>query len=164
MRTRVKVHVHRNYVQTLVKFIERPCSYVEFGVGSLRGPINVLNSTNLRADLETSVSHGVDDRFSEFPENAYFEMVYEYETSASVQGAASSKDVLFKYVRFANQKHGIQDLTDAFKDSVPTPIRLKVVSNVFTAIANRDAETFMKLIKAISTASGNKTIREWTLE
>lgn len=94
MRTRVKVHVHRNYVQTLVRFIERPCSYVEFGVGSLRGPINVLNSTNLRADLETSVSYGVDERFSEFPENAYFEMVYEYETSASVQGAASSKDVL----------------------------------------------------------------------
>lgn len=164
MRTRVKVHVHRNYVQTLVRFIERPCSYVEFGVGSLRGPINVLNSTNLRADLETSVSYGVDERFSEFPENSYFEMVYEYETSPSVQGAASSKDVEFKYVRFVSQKHGIQDLTDAFKDSVPTPIRLKVVSNVFTAIANRDAETFMKLIKAISAASGNKTIREWTLE
>lgn len=91
-------------------------------------------------------------------------MVYEYETSPSVQGAASSKDVEFKYVRFASQKHGIQDLTDAFKDSVPTPIRIKVVSNVFTAIANRDAETFMKLIKAISAASGNKTIREWTLE
>ena len=72
--------------------------------------------------------------------------------------------MLFKYVRFANQKHGIRDLTDALKDSVPTPIRLKVVSNVFTAIANRDAETFMKLIKAISAASGNKTIREWTLE
>ena len=158
------MHVHRNYVQTLVRFIERPCSYVEFGVGSLRGPINVLNSTNIRADLETSVSYGVDERFSEFPENAYFEMVYEYETSPSVQGAASSKDVVFKYVRFASQKHGIQDLTDAFKDSVPTPIRLKVVSNVFTTIANRDAETFMKLIKAISAASGNKTISEWTLE
>lgn len=164
MRTRVKVHVHKNYVQTLVRFIERPCSYVEFGVGSLRGPIDVLNSTNLRADLETSVSCGVDERFSEFPENAYFEIVYEYETSPSVQGAASSKDVEFKYVRFASQKHGIQDLTDAFKDSVPTPIRLKVVSNVFTAIANRDVETFIKLIKAISAASGNKTIREWTLE
>ena len=164
MRTRVKVHVHRNYVQTLVRFIERPCSYVEFGVGALRGPINVLNSTNLRADLETSVSCGADERFSEFPENAYFEIVYEYETSPSVQGAASSKDVEFKYARFASQKHGIQDLTDAFKDSVPTPIRLKVVSNVFTAIANRDAETFMKLIKAISAASGNKTIREWTSE
>lgn len=164
MRTRVKVHVHRNYVQTLVRFIERPCSYVEFGVGSLRGPINVLNSTNLRADLETSVSCGADERFSEFPENAYFEMVYEYETSPSVQGVASSKDVEFKYVRFASQKHGIQDLTDAFKDSVPTPIRLKVVSNVFTAIANRDAETFMKLIKAISAASGNKIVREWTLK
>lgn len=164
MRTRVKVHVHRNYVQTLVRFIERPCSYVEFGVGSLRGPINVLNSTNLRADLETSVSCGADERFSEFPENAYFEIVYEYETSPSVQGATSSKDVEFKYVRFASQKHGIQDLTDAFKDSVPTPIRLKVVSNVFTAIANRDAETFMKLIKAISAASGNKIVREWTLK
>lgn len=164
MRTRVKVHVHRNYVQTLVRFIERPCSYVEFGVGSLRGPIDVLDSTNLRADLETSVSCGVDERFSEFPENAYFEIVYEYETSPSVQGAASSKDVEFKYVRFASQKHGIQDLTDAFKDSVPTPIRLKVVSNVFTAIANQDAETFMKLIKAISAASGNKIVREWTLE
>ena len=164
MRTRVKVHVHRNYVQTLVRFIERPCSYVEFGVGSLRGPIDVLNSTNLRADLETFVSCGVDEKFSEFPENAYFEIVYEYETSPSVQGAASSKDVEFKYVRFASQKHGIQDLTDAFKDSVPTPIRLKVVSNVFTAIANRDAETFIKLIKAISAASGNKIVREWTLK
>lgn len=94
MRTRVKVHVHRNYVQTLVRFIERPCSYVEFGVGSLRGPIDVLNSTNLRADLETSVGCGVDDSFPEFPENAYFEMAYEYEVSASVQGVASSKDVL----------------------------------------------------------------------
>ena len=150
MRTRVKVHVHRNYVQTLVRFIERPCSYGEFGVGSLRGPINVLNSTKLRADLETSVGYGVDDSFPEFPENTYFEMAYEYEVSASVQGAASSKDVEFKYVRFANQKHGIRDL--------------KVVSNVFTAIANRDAETFMELVKAISAASGNKTIREWTLE
>lgn len=68
MRTRVKVHVHRNYVQTLVRFIKRPCSYVEFGVGSLRGPINVLNSTKLRADLETSVGYGVDDSFPEFPE------------------------------------------------------------------------------------------------
>lgn len=164
MQTRVKVHVHRNYVQTIVRFIERPCSYFEFGVGSLQGPLNALNSSNLRADLETSVGYSVDDAFPEFPENAYFEMVYEYETSADVQGAASSKNVVFKYVRFASQKHGIQDLTDAFKDPVPMPVRLKVVSNVFTSIANRDVETFMKLIKAISAASGNKTIREWTLE
>lgn len=148
------VTVHANYIQTNVRKYFTPLKYVEYGFGCADAPRaimecdNVENINNLIRNVFASGVESPDECLPGF--KGWFTICVEFPNGDDM----SEFDV--REFRVVHEKRGGRDLVNAFANPTFHALRRKVLTNLFTALSERDADKLDQVLKAIENASGAK--------
>lgn len=150
----VTVTVHANYIRTSVRKYYTPLKYVEHGFGRADIPRIVMECDNVEGinDLIRNVfSSGVESPDECLPGfKGWFTVCVEFPNGDDM----NEFDV--REFRVVHEKRGGRDLVNAFANPTFRALRRKVLTNLFTALSERDADKVDQVLKAIESASGAK--------
>ena len=148
------VTVHANYIQTNVRKYFTPLKYVEYGFGCADIPRTIMERGSVEGinDLIRNVfSSGVESPDECLPGfKGWFTVRIEFP-----DGEDMSEFVVQEF-RVVHEKRGGRDLVNAFANPTFHALRRKVLTNLFTALSERDADKLDQVLKAIENASGAK--------
>ena len=148
------VTVHANYIQTNVRKYFTPLKYVEYGFGCADIPRTIMECGSVEGinDLIRNVfSSGVESPDECLPGfKGWFTVRIEFP-----DGEDMSEFVVQEF-RVVHEKRGGRDLVNAFANPTFHALRRKVLTNLFTALSERDADKLDQVLKAIENASGAK--------
>lgn len=143
------VTVHANYIQTSVRKYLTPLKYAELGFGTADLPRRIIGTSNYR-EIEDTINSvpTPDENLPGF--KGWFTVRIEFPNGEDM----SEFDV--REFRVVHEKRGGRDLVNAFANPAFRALRRKVLTNLFTALSERDADKVDQLLKAIENASGAK--------
>lgn len=141
--------VHANYIQTSVRKYLTPLKYAELGFGTADLPRRIIGTSNYR-EIEDTINSvpTPDENLPGF--KGWFTVRIEFPNGEDM----SEFDV--REFRVVHEKRGGRDLVDAFANPAFRALRRKVLTNLFTALSERDADKVDQVLKAIENASGAK--------
>ena len=143
------VTVHANYIQTSVRRYFTPLKYAELGFGTADLPRRIIGTSNYR-EIEDTINSGPtpDENLPGF--KGWFTVRIEFP-----DGEDMSEFVVQEF-RVVHERRGGRDLVNAFANPVFRALRRKVLTNLFTALSERDADKVDQVLKALESASGAK--------
>lgn len=143
------VTVHANYIQTSVRKYLTPLKYAELGFGTADLPRRIIGTSNYR-EIEDTINSvpTPDENLPGF--KGWFTVRIEFPNGEDM----SEFDV--REFRVVHEKRGGRDLVNAFANPAFRALRRKVLTNLFTALSERDADKVDQVLKAIESASGAK--------
>lgn len=143
------VTVHANYIQTSVRRYLTPLKYAELGFGTADLPRRVIGTSNYR-EIEDTINSvpTPDENLPGF--KGWFTVRIEFP-----DGEDMSEFVVQEF-RVVHERRGGRDLVNAFNNPSFRALRRKVLTNLFTALSERDADKVDQALKAIENASGAK--------
>lgn len=143
------VTVHANYIQTSVRKYLTPLKYAELGFGTADLPRRIIGTSNYR-EIEDTINSvpTPDENLPGF--KGWFTVCVEFPNGDDM----NEFDV--REFRVVHEKRGGHDLVDAFAKPAFRALRRKVLTNLFTALSERDADKVDQVLKAIENASGAK--------
>lgn len=143
------VTVHANYIQTSVRRYFTPLKYAELGFGTADLPRRVIGVSSYR-EIEDTINSvpTPDENLPGF--KGWFTVRIEFPNGDDM----SKFDV--REFRVVHEKRGGRDLVNAFANPTFRALRRKVLTNLFTALSERDADKVDQVLKAIENASGAK--------
>ena len=143
------VTVHANYIQTSVRRYLTPLKYAELGFGTADLPRRIIGTSNYR-EIEDTINSvpTPDENLPGF--KGWFTVRIEFPNGEDM----SEFDV--REFRVVHEKRGGRDLVNAFANPAFRALRRKVLTNLFTALSERDADKVDQVLKAIENASGAK--------
>ena len=143
------VTVHANYIQTSVRRYFTPLKYAELGFGTADPPRRIIGTSNYR-EIEDTINSvpTPDENLPGF--KGWFTVRIEFPNGEDM----SEFDV--REFRVVHEKRGGRDLVNAFANPTFRALRRKVLTNLFTALSERDADKVDQVLKAIENASGAK--------
>lgn len=143
------VTVHANYIQTSVRRYLTPLKYAELGFGTADLPRRIICTSNYR-EIEDTINSvpTPDENLPGF--KGWFTVRMEFPNGEDM----SEFDV--REFRVVHEKRGGRDLVNAFANPAFRALRRKVLTNLFTALSERDADKVDQVLKAIENASGAK--------
>lgn len=148
------VTVHANYIQTSVRKYYTPLKYIEYGFGRADTPRTIIECGSVEGinDLIRNVfSSGVESPDECLPGfKGWFIVCVEFPNGNDM----NEFDV--REFRVVHEKRGGRDLVNAFANPAFRALRRKVLTNLFTALSERDADKVDQVLKAIENASGAK--------
>lgn len=148
------VTVHANYIRTSVRKYYTPLKYVEYGFGRADIPRIVMECDNVEGinDLIRNVFSSGDSTPDEnLPGfKGWFTVCVEFPNGDDM----NEFDV--REFRVVHEKRGGRDLVNAFANPTFRALRRKVLTNLFTALSERDADKVDQVLKALESASGAK--------
>ena len=148
------VTVHANYIRTSVRKYHTPLKYVEYGFGRADIPRIVMECDNVEGinDLIRNVfSSGVESPDECLPGfKGWFTVCVEFPNGDDM----NEFDV--REFRIVHERRGGRDLVNAFTNPTFRALRRKVLTNLFTALSERDADKVDQVLKALESASGAK--------
>lgn len=141
--------VHANYIQTSVRKYLTPLKYAELGFGTADLPRRIIGTSNYR-EIEDTINSvpTPDENLPGF--KGWFTVRIEFPNGEDM----SEFDV--REFRVVHEKRGGRDLVNAFANPAFRALRRKVLTNLFTALSERDADKVDQVLKAIENASGAK--------
>lgn len=143
------VTVHANYIQTRVRRYFTPLKYVELGFGTANLPRMVISMPSYR-EIDNAIN-GIPTPDENLPGfKGWFTVCVEFPNG----GDMSEFDV--REFRVVHEKRGGRDLVNAFANPTFRALRRKVLTNLFTALSERDADKVEQVLKTIEKASGAK--------
>ena len=150
----VTVTVHANYIRTSVRKYYTSLKYVEYGFGRADIPRIVMECDNVEGinDLIRNVfSSGVEPPDECLPGfKGWFTVCVEFPNGDDM----NEFDV--REFRVVHERRGGRDLVNAFANPTFRALRRKVLTNLFTALSERDADKVDQVLKALESASGAK--------
>lgn len=150
----VTVTVHANYIRTSVRKYSTPLKYVEYGFGRAGIPRIVMECDNVEGinDLIRNVfSSGLESPDECLPGfKGWFTVCVEFPNGDDM----NEFDV--REFRVVHERRGGRDLVNAFANPTFRALRRKVLTNLFTALSERDADKVDQVLKALESASGAK--------
>ncbi|WP_443607982.1 hypothetical protein [Alistipes putredinis] len=148
------VTVHANYIRTSVRKYYTLLKYVEYGFGRADIPRIVMECDNVEGinDLIRNVfSSGVESPDECLPGfKGWFTVCVEFPNGDDM----NEFDV--REFRIVHERRGGRDLVNAFANPTFRALRRKVLTNLFTALSERDADKVDQVLKALESASGAK--------
>lgn len=143
------VTVHANYIQTSVRRYLTPLKYAELGFGTADLPRRIIGTSNYR-EIEDTINSvpTPDENLPGF--KGWFTVRIEFPNGEDM----SEFDV--REFRVVHERRGGRDLVNAFANPTFRALRRKVLTNLFTALSERDADKVDQVLKAIENASGAK--------
>lgn len=143
------VTVHANYIQTSVRRYFTPLKYAELGFGTADLPRRIIGTSNYR-EIEDTINSvpTPDENLPGF--KGWFTVRIEFPNGDDM----NEFDV--REFRVVHEKRGGRDLVNAFANPAFRALRRKVLTNLFTALSERDADKVDQVLKAIENASGAK--------
>lgn len=148
------VTVHANYIRTSVRKYYTPLKYVEYGFGRADIPRIVMECDNVEGinDLIRNVFSSGDSTPDESLPGfkGWFTVCVEFPNGDDM----NEFDV--REFRVVHEKRGGRDLVNAFANPTFRALRRKVLTNLFTALSERDADKVDQVLKALESASGAK--------
>lgn len=148
------VTVHANYIQTSVRKYYTSLKYIGYGFGCADIPRAIMECDNVEGvnDLIRNVfSSGVESPDECLPGfKGWFTVCVEFPNGDDM----NEFDV--REFRVVHEKRGGRDLVNAFANPTFRALRRKVLTNLFTALSERDADKVDQVLKAIENASGAK--------
>lgn len=143
------VTVHANYIQTSVRKYLTPLKYAELGFGTADLPRRIIGTSNYR-EIEDTINSvpTPDENLPGF--KGWFTVCVEFPNGDDM----NEFDV--REFRVVHEKRGGRDLVNAFANPAFRALRRKVLTNLFTALSERDADKVDQVLKAIENASGAK--------
>lgn len=148
------VTVHANYIQTSVRQYYTPLKYAGYGFGCADIPRAIIECGSVEGinDLIRNVfSSGVESPDECLPGfKGWFTVCVEFPNGNDM----NEFDV--REFRVVHEKRGGRDLVNAFANPAFRALRRKVLTNLFTALSERDADKVDQVLKAIENASGAK--------
>ncbi len=156
MKTAIlELFAHNFEVATTLRVYHNSYAYEEYRVCDKSLPSKMLSAQNvedLRNFIVSLVPEPRVDRFDSFPYKAYFYLRLRFSDE-------SSNIFTVEEAKFADAKHGVTVFTDAFNSTlVGTDLRKKVVANIFSKIADGDADGLLTIVKTLCKTS-NKVIK-----
>lgn len=148
------VTVHANYIQTSVRKYYTPLKYIEYGFGCADAPRTIIECgsvegiNDLIRNVFSSGDSTPDERLPGF--KGWFTVCVEFPNGDDM----SEFDV--RAFRVVHERRGARDLVNAFANPTFRALRRKVLTNLFTALSERDADKVDQVLKAIENASGAK--------
>lgn len=141
--------VHANYIQTSVRRYFTSLKYVELGFGTADLPRRIIGTSNYR-EIEDTINSAPtpDENLPGF--KGWFTVCVEFPNGDDM----NEFDV--REFRVVHEKRGGRDLVNAFANPAFRALRRKVLTNLFTALSERDADKVDQVLKAIENASGAK--------
>lgn len=150
----VTVTVHANYIRTSVRKYYTPLKYIEYGFGCADAPRTIIECGSVEGinDLIRNVfSSGLESPDECLPGfKGWFTVRVEFPNGDDM----SEFDV--REFRVIHEKRGGRDLVNAFANPTFRALRRKVLTNLFTALSERDADKVDQVLKALESASGAK--------
>lgn len=150
----VTVTVHANYIRTSVRKYYTPLKYVEYGFGRADIPRIVMECGNVEGinDLIRNVfSSGIESPDECLPGfKGWFTVCVEFPNGDDMS------EFNVREFRVVHEKRGGRDLVNAFANPAFRALRRKVLTNLFMALSERDADKVGQVLKAIENASGAK--------
>lgn len=148
------VTVHANYIRTSVRKYYTPLKYVENGFGRADIPRIVVECDNVEGinDLIRNVFSSGDSTPDECLPGfkGWFTVCVEFPNGDDMN------EFNVREFRVVHEKRGGRDLVNAFANPTFRALRRKVLTNLFTALSERDADKVDQVLKAIESASGAK--------
>lgn len=143
------VTVHANYIQTSVRRYLTPLKYAELGFGTADLPRRVIGASNYR-EIEDTINSvpTLDECLPGF--KGWFTVCVEFPNGDDMN------EFYVREFRVVHEKRGGRDLVNAFANPAFRALRRKVLTNLFTALSERDADKVDQVLKAIENASGAK--------
>lgn len=146
--------VHANYIQTSVRKYYTSLKYVGYGFGRADIPRAIMECDSVEGinDLIRNVfSSGVESPDECLPGfKGWFTVCVEFPNGDDM----NEFDV--REFRVVHERRGGRDLVNAFANPTFRALRRKVLTNLFTALSERDADKVDQVLKAIENASGAK--------
>lgn len=143
------VTVHANYIQTSVRRYFTPLKYVELGFGTADLPRMIIGMPSYR-EIDNAIN-GLSTPDEYLPGfKGWFTVCVEFPNGDDM----NEFDV--REFRVVHEKRGGRDLVNAFSAPMFHALRRKVLTNLFTALSERDADKVDQVLKAIENASGAK--------
>ncbi len=148
------VTVHANYIQTSVRKYYTSLKYVGYGFGRADIPRAIMECDSVEGinDLMRNMfSPGVESPDECLPGfKGWFTVCVEFPNGDDM----NEFDV--REFRVVHEKRGGRDLVNAFANPAFRVLRRKVLTNLFTALSERDADKVDQVLKAIENAGGAK--------
>jgi hypothetical protein len=149
--TEITIKVHQHYVTTRVRFWYNSDAYAEFCVCSHEFPRWALQQTSER-DLYESCHANVASGHSDFPTFPYPAYLL---VRMQVRYDRGMQHVTVCEAKYSEFQRGIMDFTGAFTNSLASAdLTRKVLDNLASMIASRNAEGLNKLVLTLRAASG----------
>ena len=143
------VTVHANYIQTSVRRYFTPLKYVELGFGTADLPRMIIGMPSYR-EIDNAIN-GLSTPDENLPGfKGWFTVCVEFPNGDDM----NEFDV--REFRVVHERRGGRDLVNAFANPTFRALRRKVLTNLFTALSERDADKVDQVLKAIENASGAK--------
>lgn len=141
--------VHANYIQTSVRRYLTPLKYAELGFGTADLPRRIIGTSNYR-EIEDTINSvpTPDENLPGF--KGWFTVCVEFPNGDDMN------EFYVREFRVVHEKRGGRDLVNAFANPAFRALRRKVLTNLFTALSERDADKVDQVLKAIENASGAK--------
>lgn len=141
--------VHANYIQTSVRKYLTPLKYAELGFGTADLPRRIIGTSNYR-EIEDTINSvpTPDENLPGF--KGWFTVCVEFPNGDDMS------EFNVREFRVVHEKRGGRDLVNAFANPAFRALRRKVLTNLFTALSERDADKVDQVLKAIENASGAK--------
>lgn len=148
------VTVHANYIQTSVRKYYTSLKYVGYGFGHADIPRAIMECDSVEDvnDLIRNVfSSGVESPDECLPGfKGWFTVCVEFPNGGDMN------EFYVREFRVVHEKRGGRDLVNAFANPAFRVLRRKVLTNLFTALSERDADKVDQVLKAIENAGGAK--------
>lgn len=143
------VTVHANYIQTSVRKYLTPLKYAQLGFGTADLPRRIIGTSNYR-EIEDTINSvpTPDENLPGF--KGWFTVCVEFPNGDDMN------EFYVREFRVVHEKRGGRDLVNAFANPAFRALRRKVLTNLFTALSERDADKVDQVLKAIENASGAK--------
>lgn len=148
------VTVHANYIQTSVRKYYTPLKYIEYGFGCADTPLIIMECGSIEVinDLiRNTFSSGL-----EFPDECLPGFKGWFTVRVEFPNGDDMSEFDVRGFRVVHEKRGGRDLVNAFANPTFHALRRKVLTNLFTALSERDADKLDQVLKAIENASGAK--------
>lgn len=141
--------VHANYIQTSVRRYLTPLKYAELGFGTADLPRRIIGTSNYR-EIEDTINSvpTPDENLPGF--KGWFTVCVEFPNGDDMS------EFNVREFRVVHERRGGRDLVNAFANPTFRALRRKVLTNLFTALSERDADKVEQVLKTIEKASGAK--------
>lgn len=150
----VTVTVHANYIRTSVRKYYTPLKYVEYGFGCADAPRTIIECDNVEGinDLIRNVFSSGDST----PDECLPGFKGWFTVCVDFPNGDDMNEFDVREFRVVHERRGGRDLVNAFANPTFRALRRKVLTNLFTALSERDADKVDQVLKALESASGAK--------